>query len=51
MDLDYLKEQADNEIDSCCQTLCISSVVREYITFLEDKIKLLEKASEDIIRK
>jgi hypothetical protein len=51
-----LKEEAYNEIDSCCQTLCISSTVKEYILSLENKIsvleqKLLEKSSENIIRK
>jgi hypothetical protein len=49
-----LKFKCDYEIDSCCQTLCVSSVVKDYITSLEDEIvllknKLLEIESENIV--
>lgn len=42
-----LKEQAYNEINSCCQTLCISSVVKEYIQQLEQEIEILKGKLDD----
>lgn len=33
--LTVLAERAKSEIDCCCQTLCNSSAVKEYITELE----------------
>lgn len=40
---DVLKELAKYEIDSCCQTLCLSSVVKEYIILLEEENKSLKE--------
>lgn len=37
-----LATNAKLELESCCQTLCHSSVVQEYIQYLEQKIKQLE---------
>ena len=33
--LSTLKELAHNQIHDCCQTLCVSSIVTEYIEILE----------------
>jgi len=42
-DLLKLKKEAHEEMDSCCQTLCVSSVVKEYIDKLEKEIERLIK--------
>jgi hypothetical protein len=47
MEKPILKEESDNEINSCCQTLCISSVVKEYIEQLEQEIKILKERLGD----
>lgn len=45
---DVLKELAHYEINSCCQTLCMSSIVKEYIKTLEDEIVILKRKLEDV---
>lgn len=37
------KEQAYENIEMCCQTLCESDKVIEYIRFLEEENKLLKQ--------
>ncbi len=37
-----LATNAHHQIDICCQTLCEKDIVKNYIKYLEEKIKELE---------
>ena len=46
-----LEIEAKQQIGICCQTLCDSSVVTEYIKFLEERIDQLESEYEQLNKK
>ena len=46
-----LETEAKQQISICCQTLCDSSVVTEYIKFLEERIDQLESKCEQLNKK
>jgi hypothetical protein len=41
-----LATNAHHQIGICCETLCEKKVVQDYITELENKVKLLEQANK-----
>jgi len=42
-----LAVDAHHQISICCETLCDKSIVKQYITSLEERIKLLEEQLYD----